>query len=254
MSAESQPPVSAVEWAAAVPGDGAAELGALEAHAFRQHRTILTRLGPEGRKLAATMPLSGWRNNFWLWMLIGFVIVGMPVVGFAFVWDNPFNPETIEASTGVPVAGLCFGIAALMQIGSFVRWLSRGRRRSDAMLWSGVLAAVMGAATLPGLIGAAARDGYAPWLPWAAVVGIGALCGAVVALLQVVASHRVTKVDEREAMIAALPAEEREAVTRERARAVDVLVGRGLLDAAAAEAARTAPLGTLDERTAAVES
>lgn len=241
-------PVSAVEWAEAVSGDDPVSLGELEAHTFRRHRRILTRLGPEGTKLAATIPRSGrGQNSFWLWMLIGFVIVGMPVVGFAFVWDSPFNPETIEAATGVPVAGVCFGVAAVIQVGSFVRWLSRGRRRSGAMLWSGVLAAVMGVMTMPTLLGAAARDGYAGGQPWAVVVVIGAALGAIVALLQVIASHRVTEADEREALIAALPAQEGESLERERSRAIEVLARRGLLDDAAAELACSAPLGTLAE-------
>lgn len=238
--------------------------GRLEIMAFQHHPDIYSLFGSSGALLAEreSTPTRSAPRRMGAAFVIILAILGVvaPVAGAAMLVGDRFSFYVMDASTSVPIAGICFIVASVMQLVLFITWLVGGGR-FDWMLAVPVLVAVVSATfALINIPASAERDGYEGWELWypAAVVCL-VLSGLV--LLAMLTRFRVRREEVMEqpaalpsqivaiatirSLVTALQREERVAIMADRDEALATLHARGLIDAGEWEHARAQPIGML---------
>ncbi|SEB94613.1 hypothetical protein SAMN04489806_2197 [Paramicrobacterium humi] len=243
-------------------------LARLEGFAFQQHPEIVATLGDDGAAMARfarererrRSPATRAGNAAIL--IVGLIAVLAPITGVAVYGDAPVHiapTGPLDAHIAVPIAGVCFVIAALTQLVLWAVWLRQRALWSPLLLGFAVLTAVLAGFAAIGMPNSAARDGMplGGWmLPvWLTLVIAAALAVAVVLRYRARAADPepdavplAPTVSDRERArqaVAQLPEEEREAIQDDRDDALQILAERGLLDDDTLRRALDADLGTL---------
>jgi hypothetical protein len=247
---------TATEWADDLSAAVEPRLGILEAYALQRHPDALRHMGEDGAGLARVAAAKGGgMAGLWL-VLPALLAIVAPVIGFAAVVGDPAGFHRMDASTSVPIAGVCFVIAAIVQVVAAVWWLRSGRVHHYMLFVLAFGTAVLGAATWWVMGAAASFDGFQGAAAWRVPVLIAALLGAAYGILMLVLGTPAAPGPESEApahvdadglraALAAIPGDELRAIRADRDAALARLVARGKLDAALADRAARAELGTL---------
>lgn len=253
---------SALAWAEQQSASATPRLGMLEAYALQRHPEALAQAGPDGAALAALVAPRGAgaaMRDVGGWLVgLGLVAVLLaPLVGMASLLGDPVGVWRMSIADSAPIAGVCFALAALVQLVVLGVWAARGRRRSPLWLSVSIATAVLGAIALWFGSGLAQSAGFGAWAGWSlpiiAAIAIAVLAAALQLLLARApvatpeASEPATAVGgatPHAALAAMTPAARRE-VLADRDAAIASLERRGLLDADVAARARSASLGSL---------
>ncbi len=255
---------SAQEWAEDHSLAADVRFGRLESIAFQRHPEIYRWFGVDGSSAAERAsrpaPSASGRALVWLTAVIAIIGIVAPVGAVAALGGDRFNFFRMDAETSVPLAGVLFIIAALMQIVVLVVWIVRGARWDGLVTGIVVTALVFSGFGLFAMPNIAAFDDYAGWEPWYPAV----IVSFVVSLISTIAMFARFRVRTPETvattpaaptvadatssagpLIAALPAAERDAIRADRDDALEILHSRGILDEATLERALGHDLGTL---------
>lgn len=249
-------------------------LARLEGFAFQRHPEIVASFGADGAAmadLAARQRRSGARTAMnWAAGLIGTAVLVAPVVGVAVYAAGPgFNyvgniaiystAGPIDARIAVPIAGICFVLAALGQLALWVMWLRGGARWAPGTLGVAAIAGALAAFAAAGMPVVSQRDGTGAgaWLipVWATLALAAVLVLAILLRMRVRAPEPpadaappAPSVSDREharMLVRDLDETERRAVQADRDDALRILSERGLIDDATLRRALAADLGTL---------
>lgn len=247
-------------------GRSAAEeprLGMLESVACQAHPDVVATFGDDGAAIAEILgrrePHTVRRGMSAIAAVLGVIAVLSPVAGMAVLGAESYLIDRVPAETAVPVAAIAFAVGAVMLLVTALLWLRGGAR------WSGMVCGIASVSAIAAGFASAAmptvsdRDGYAVstamLIPvWVTLV-LGVLLAAGVLLRFRVRDDEppaaralpVTITDRERAAraVAALPADDRNAVQSDRDAALRILHERGFLDDATLSQALSAPLGTL---------
>jgi len=255
---------SALIWAEEHSLASPVRLGVLEVMAFQQHPEIYARFGSDGaiRAERESVPRRSVARRVGETLVIILAVLGAsaPVAGMAAIGGDEFDFFRMDASRSVPIAGVCFAIAALAQLVLLIGWLISGARFSGLLFGVVVVAAVTSGFTLAGIPNISAIDGFEGWEAWYPPVLI-CLGISVISAIAMLLRFRVRAPETQEAppavpsptvavsairsQVAGLPHLERQAIAADRNAALATLHQRGLIDDAQLERARTRDLGTL---------
>lgn len=255
---------SARAWAEEHSLSAPVRLGLLEVMAFQRHPDIYSLFGPDGAALAEreTRRPSSTTRRAGTALTVALAVIGAaaPIVAVAAMGGDRFNFFRMDASASVPFAGSMFIVAAVTQLVLLVVWLRRGARY-DGFAFGIVLVAVLfSGLAATGMPNTAATDGFEGWQAWypAVLLCLAIAAGTALAMLlrfrartpETVAEAPQTPsptvaIAQIRAKTAALPHDERTAITADRDAALAVLHERGLIDADQLERARTTQPGTL---------
>lgn len=245
---------TATEWADDLSAAVEPRLGILEAYALQQHPDALRHMGEDGAGLARVAAAHGGvKAGLWL-VLPALLAVVAPVIGFAAVVGDAAGFHRMDASVSVPIAGVCFAIAAVVQVVAALWWLRSARARHYTLFILSFGTAVLGAATWWVMGAASSLDGFpdaAAWrLPVLLAVAAGAAYGVLMLALGGPAAPETevltrADADGLRAALAAIPDDELRAIRADRDAALARLVERGKLTQETAERAARAELGTL---------
>ncbi|WP_306232993.1 hypothetical protein [Agrococcus beijingensis] len=244
---------TATAWADDLSAAVEPRLGILEAYALQRHPDALQHMGEDGAGLARVAAAKG-SGMAGLWLVLpALLAIVAPVIGFAAVVGDPAGFHRMEASTSVPIAGVCFAIAAVVQLVAAIWWLRSGRARHYMLFILAFGTAVLGAATWWVMGAASSFDGFDGAAAWRVPVLIASVLGAAYGVLML-ALGRPAGVDEAaapaggdglHAALAAIPGDELREIRADRDAALARLVERGKLSAEVAGRAARAELGTL---------
>ena len=255
---------SALVWAQEHSLAAPVRLGVLEVMAFQQHPEIYALFGSDGalRAERESVPRRSAARRGGATLVIILAVLGAiaPIAGMAVIAGDEFDFFRMDASRSVPIAGVCFTIAALAQLVLFIGWLVSGARFSGLLFGAVVVAAVTSAFTLAGIPNISAIDGFEGWEAWYAPVLI-CLGISVISAVAMLLRFRVRAPETSESppvlpsptvaistirsQVAALPYPERQAIAADRDAALATLQERGLIDESQRDLARTRDLGTL---------
>ena len=255
---------SALIWAQEHSLASPVRLGVLEVMAFQQHPEIYALFGSDGalRAERESVPRRSVARRVGATLVIILIVLGAiaPVAGMTVLASDRFGFFYVDASRSVPIAGVCFAIAALAQLVLLIGWLIRGARFDGLPFGTVVVAAVMASITLVSIPNHSAHDGFEGWEAWYPPVLI-CLGISVISAVAMLLRFRVRAPETHEAppavpsptvaistirsRVAALPYPERQAIAADRDAALATLHQRGLIDDQQLELARTRDLGTL---------
>ncbi|GAA3896747.1 hypothetical protein [Microbacterium invictum] len=240
-------------------------LARLESVAFQDHPDVYRHFGADGAALAGTVgapkPSSGRRaGRFVLGLLM--VVAGLaPIAGYAVLIGDRFQFWVMPAERSVPIAGVCYAIAAVALVVALIVWAIGGARWSPLLLVFAIIAALCAVSSSWTMPSISQEQGVIGWEFWHGIV----IACAVIAVFTVVAvlirfrvrpaeeeddappdraSAALTRTTVRE-QVAALSYDERNAILADRNAALDVLLERGLLGAEQHDRAHARELGTL---------
>ncbi len=258
------PYASADQWAQDHSLAAEVRLARLEAIAFHRHPDIYAHFGSDGAAMAAyaSRPRRSAVRRAGTAVAVVLIVLGViaPVAAMATLAGDRFDFWRIDAERAVPIAGVLFAVAALTQLTVFVVWLVRGARFDGMVFGVALVAAVaagLGAFSMPNV---SEIDGYTGWEAWyptvlacLVIAGVSAL--AMLIRFRVRAPESVPAEPETpsptaavatiRAKVAALPYDERQAISADREAALQTLRERDLIDADLLERARVRDLGTL---------
>lgn len=258
---------SARVWAEEHSTSDTPRLGLLEAYALQRHPSALALAGEDGASLAALVAprRTGAAARDLAGFAVGLALVAVglaPLIGMASLLGDPIGIWRMPIAESAPIAGVCFAISAVVQLGVLGLWVARGRVRTPLGIWVAIATAVLGAIALWFGAGLAQRAGFVAWTTWSTPIIAAALIAAAAAVLQLLLSRPAAAEPPiahhadlgpvadagslREALTALAP-EERQAVLADRNAALAVLEQRGMLSTELAGRARRAPLGSLHE-------
>jgi hypothetical protein len=255
----SRAPLSAVEWAKALPRGGRVPWDELEAHVLREHPDLLALLGPAGAQVR--------RPSRWVIVLLAPVIVIVGLIGLAVVWapiwglttllGDQFGIEDVDGRSAIPIAGIALLISMGVQIVLLIR-LAIGRRSTEGI---GGGTAILAVLMLIAIVLIGTRQDVPGWEGWAAAAAATGFLGAFVEVGERRPSRRPPRgpiVPEEEppaerlardaridAAVRALPDDERERLLDDRRRALEWLRMVGTISPDEAARAHRAPLGRL---------
>lgn len=255
---------SAREWAQEHSLAAPVRFGLLEVMAFQRHPDIYALFGADGAALAARetarRPSPVRRAGTALAVVLAIVGAAAPVVAVAAMGGDRFNFFRMDASASVPLAGVMFIVAAVAQLVLLIGWLRGGARYDGLLLGIVLVAVVFSGFAVVGMPNTAAADGFDAWAAWYPPV-LACLTIAVVTAIAMLLRFRTrapetvaaapetmpstVAVAQIRAKTAALPYEERIAITADRDAALAVLHERGVIESGLLERARTAQPGTL---------
>ncbi|MBO1769778.1 hypothetical protein [Agrococcus sp. TF02-05] len=246
---------SALAWADDLSAAAEPRLGILEAYALQRHPAALEHMGDDGAGLARVAGAKG-SGMAGLWLLLPLLLaVVAPVIGFAALLGDPLGYHRLDGDASVPIAGLCFAVAAIVQVVAAVRWLRGPRPRDRQLLLLGLGTAVFAALSWWVMGSAASLASVAGAGGWRAAVLVAGALGLVLAALVLAlgrgdataaAPHGApADRDALAAALAAVPDDELRRIRDDRDAAIALLAERGRLAPEIADRARRAELGTL---------
>lgn len=182
-------------------------------------------------------------------VILRFILTFAGVAGVAAVLSSPdlaFGRRGFDAEVAVPLAGVCFALAALFMVAVLVEWHDSGRPRSPGRVATALLTVVPAAITLPSLYSAQSDVELA--VAWSVPVWIaGALALLCLVLVLVAADPEVpTQPGARAPLdVALLSDSERSDLLALREKILRILADRDEIKPGLVERARSVPLGQL---------
>ncbi|MCR8671472.1 hypothetical protein, partial [Agrococcus sp. HG114] len=174
---------TALAWADDLSAAAEPRLGILEAYALQRHPAALEHMGEDGAGLARVAGAKG-SGMAGLWLLLPLLLaVIAPLIGLAALLGDPLGFHRFDGDVSVPIAGVSFVVAALVQVAAAVRWLRGSRPRDRQLLLLGFGTALLAALSwwiMGSAPGPASAAGAGAWR--AAVLVAGALGLALGAL------------------------------------------------------------------------
>ncbi|KZE91615.1 hypothetical protein [Microbacterium sp. TNHR37B] len=256
-------------WAEARSASETPRLGLLEAVACQAHPEVVATFGRDGAAIAELLgrrtPSRVRRALTGIAVALAIAALIAPVAGVSVLGAESYLIDRIPAETSVPIAAVCFVVAALVLLVTGVLWVRSGARWSGMVCGIGAVSALCGLFSSISMPTVSGRDGY----DLSTIMQIPVWATLVLGLVLTVATARRYRVRDPEPEIAPLtpttmserlvaeraarsiPEVERAAILADRDDALRILAGRGLLDEATVTRALAAPLGTLfvlDER------
>lgn len=249
---------TALAWADDLSAAADPRLGILEAYALQRHPGALEHMGDDGAGIARVAAAKGGgMAGAWL-ILPALLALLAPLIGFAAILGDPLGFHRMDASTSVPIAGVCFVIAAAVQVVTAVWWMRGARHRDGTLLLLAFGTAVLGALTWWIMGTASAMQGFDGAAVWRVPVLIASVLALLLGVLVLALGRRADP--ERAAQDAArsahdgdalrtalshVPDDELMQIRADRDAAIALLVERGRLPADVGERARRAELGSL---------
>lgn len=243
-------------------------LARLEGFAFQRFPEVVAAFGSDGAAMAerALRPKRSKVARGGTFLLALIVIAGVlaPAAGVGMYSELPphLAPTVVplDASIAVPLASVCFMVAALMQVVTWIWWLRTGARWSPILLGLAAYTAVMAVFAAFGLPNRSAAHGYTGFAPWLWPVWL-TLVLSVALFIGVLLRRKVRRDDTEEppatrrlgvqdreharALVRTVPADALASVQADRDDALRILENRGLLREQELELALKADLGTL---------
>lgn len=248
---------TAAAWADDLSAAAEPRLGILEAYALQRHPEVLEHMGEDGAGLARVAAAKGsGLAGLWL-MLPALLALIAPLIGLAAILGDPLGFHRMDASTSVPIAGVCFGVAAVVQVIAAVWWARGPRERHGTLLLLAFGTAILAAATWWVMGTASSLQGFGGAAMWRVpVLAAGALAVVFGLLLLVLgrrpdpsadhdAAMRAQDVDVLRAALYRIPGDELQGIRADRDAAIALLVDRGRLPSGLGDRARRSELGTL---------
>lgn len=247
---------SALAWADDLSAAAEPRLGILEAYALQRHPAALEHMGDDGAGLARVAGAKG-SGMAGLWLLLPLLLaVIAPVIGFAALLGDPLGYHRLDGEVSVPIAGACFGVAAVVQVVAAVVWLRGPRLRDRQLLLLGFGTAVFAALSWWVMGSAASLASVAGVGGWRSAVLVAGVLGLVLGVLVLALGRGAAAVtaapedarahrDALAAVLAGIPDHELRSIRDDRDAAIALLAERGRLEPSIAERARRAELGTL---------
>ena len=248
---------TAAAWADDLSAAAEPRLGILEAYALQRHPAALEHMGEDGAGLARVAAAKGsGMAGLWL-MLPALLALIAPLIGLAAILGDPLGFHRMDASTSVPIAGVCFAIAAVVQAVAIVWWLRSRRERQGTLLLLAFGTAVLAATTWWVMGTASSLQGFDGAATWRIPVLVAGALAVVFGLLLLALGHAPSDDAERDAALRAhdgdalraalarIPDAELQQIRADRDAAIELLAERGRLPRPIADRARQGELGTL---------
>lgn len=246
---------TATAWADDLSAAVEPRLGILEAYALQRHPDALRHMGADGEGLARVAAAKGsGMAGLWLFLPALLAIVA-PVIGIAVIVGDPAGFHRMDAASSVPIAGVCFAVAAVVQVVGALWWLRSGRTRHYMLFMLSFGTAALAAGTWWVMGTASSFDGFEGAAAWRVVVLVAGVLGAAFGVLMLVLGSAAAEAAPREQTdsnglqeaLAAIPVDEQQEIRADRDAALAILVERGKLSPETAERASRSALGTLHE-------
>lgn len=214
------------------------------------------RLGEVEAGVLAHEPLGGTGTSWWVGAIgaVGWVSMavmfflgpGVAVVGLLAIWIAGGDAPPGGTDVWTTVAGLAFGVGSLAYALYLVETVRAGRRHTRDLVFGAV---TLAASAVSFVLVRSLPSGVAPRWLWIAVVAMGVLGAALLVASLRSAPRRSTGAKVPPPTRGPVDARQRERYLRSRARALDIVVGRGLLKADEVEQGRinAMPLGYWEE-------
>jgi hypothetical protein len=249
---------TAAAWADDLSAAAEPRLGILEAYALQRHPAALEHMGEDGAGLARVAAAKGsGMAGLWL-MLPALLALIAPLIGLAAILGDPLGFHRMDASTSVPIAGVCFAIAAIVQAVAIVWWLRSRRERQGTLLLLAFGTAVLAATTWWVMGTASSLQGFGGAATWRIPVLVAGAHAVDFGLLLLALGHapdrdaaqrdaalRAHDGDALRSVLARIPDAELQQIRADRDAAIALLAERGRLPRHLADRARDGELGTL---------
>ncbi|MBO3101908.1 hypothetical protein [Cellulomonas fengjieae] len=219
----------------------------VERAAFHAHRPVFDALPPPRRRIGT----GEWAAMAGATIVVVFFWLAS-IVGYAVLYNGyRFGATTPDYERMIPVSGVLYLGALVYLIGAALVWVFGGRVPTYMNTVTAFTTGILGALAAFSIVQHGRAEGVENWAVWATVVAGVALGGFVVGTMFQLGSRRRVKegpeAERRRAGIESLSPEERVAIRADLDAAIGELAERGLIDQAAAAAARDAELGFLAE-------
>ncbi|MGI6879923.1 hypothetical protein [Microbacterium sp. gxy059] len=226
-------PLPPASWARSVSRYDPHGLDLLEAH-------VVAHRGKAAAWTALSVPRRIWAG------LIGFVPWLASIGGFAALLGDDrairLGRMTERDAGDIPFAAVCYAVAAIGVAVLFVRWARGGRRRTPGLRLTMTIIFVFGALGIPVAYMLAAEDGVGMGLMMVPTYVMMGLAAVLFVLVQMSPPAEPAAVDIE---LEDLDEKTVRHLMKQRGRAIDELVKRGLLPDENIEALKARPLGRL---------
>ncbi|WP_343319787.1 hypothetical protein AAFM46_04420 [Arthrobacter sp. TMP15] len=160
--------LSAVDWVRELPRGARIHWDELEAHVFREHRAVLSLLGPAADEVRMQGRAFGIVSGLVIAIscLIGLAIMWAPIWGLATLAGDPFGVEDVDGAQAIPVAGVAMIVSTLVQLGTLLRRALRNGvgGADDKSIAGGTI--ILGVLTLAGILTIGVRQQPPAWEIW----------------------------------------------------------------------------------------
>jgi hypothetical protein len=250
-------------WAEAHSAAGSLRLGMLEAMACQSYPDVVATFGDDGAAIAGLIddrpPSPARRALTGVGVVLAIAALVAPIAGVAVLGAESDLVQRMPADQSVPIAAVCFVLAAVTLLVTGVAWVRSGAKWSGMVCGVGAVFALCGVFASISMPTVSGRDGYDLPTTMQAPVWTTLALGLLLTVVTVlrfrvrdpepqVAPPTPTTTGERFAAEVAprsIPEAERAAILADRDAALRVLAERGLLDETTLGRALAAPLGTL---------
>ena len=253
---------SGLEWAKQLPRGARIHWAELEAHVLREHRSVLSVLGPEGaevRMQGRAFSIAAGVITV-LACIVALVVVWAPIWGLATLAGDAFGQVDVDGAMAIPVAGAAMIVSCLVQVWLLIRRaLTHGvGGAEDRDIGGGTV--FLGVLTLVGMLIIGARQQPEGWQAWTIptilgiVFGFGnfflgrrsrEIAGPLPKRRPKTEMPGITRREGIRSAVAALPVDERERLLADRQRAIEWLRMQGTITPDEAQRASRAELGLL---------